>query len=290
MTTQHIHDLKPGHGTYAFFLTAQGRIVADANVLCFEDSLLIDTEPERAQAVYEHLDRFIIADDVTLEDETAETAQVGVEGPQAEEIVKTVTGSTAAPAGLLEHAPYGHGVVVRVSYTGQPGWRFIVGKASLEELVKKIEAAGAVPVNPEDARLVRVEEGRARYGEDFTEMHIPHETQLLEAVHFSKGCYLGQEIVERVRSRGLVNRLLVPVEIESREVPEPGAEVLGEDKAVGRMVSGLYSPALEKVVGFAMLRREVVEKLGAGPGGARDAMMVGGSVLRMRANRPLGPK
>jgi folate-binding Fe-S cluster repair protein YgfZ len=121
-------------------------------------------------------------------------------------------------------------------------------------------------------------------------MHIPHETQLLEAVHFSKGCYLGQEIVERVRSRGLVNRLLVPVEIESREVPEPGAEVLGEGKAVGRMVSGVYSPALEKVVGFAMLRREVAEKPAGGSGGETGVMMVGGSVLRVRANRPLGPK
>src|SRR5690348_17749510 len=83
MTTNHIHQLQPGQGTYAFFLNAQGRILGDANVFCFEDHMLLDTEPETRQKLYEHLDRYIIADDVALEDVTTVVATVAVEGPEA---------------------------------------------------------------------------------------------------------------------------------------------------------------------------------------------------------------
>src|SRR5258708_26701328 len=83
MTTNHVQQLKPGEGLYAFFLNAQGRILADACVLCFEDHLLLDTEPETRTVVYQHLDRYIIADDVTLEDVTDETFCLGIEGPRA---------------------------------------------------------------------------------------------------------------------------------------------------------------------------------------------------------------
>src|SRR5437868_9801799 len=83
MTTQHVEQMKPGEGAYAFFLNAQGRILGDVNLFCFEDSFLLDTEPETRQKLFEHLDRYIIADDVTLEDQTNETATIAIEGPQA---------------------------------------------------------------------------------------------------------------------------------------------------------------------------------------------------------------
>ncbi len=82
MTTNQVETLKPGEGCYAFFLTAQGRILADANLLCFEDHFLLDTEPETRTRVYEHLDRYIIADDVTLEDQTGRIATIAIEGPR----------------------------------------------------------------------------------------------------------------------------------------------------------------------------------------------------------------
>ena len=83
MTTNEVAKLKPGEGCYAFFLNAQGRILGDANVLCFEDHLLLDTEPETCQKLFEHLDRYIIADDVSLEDQTERVATIAVEGPDA---------------------------------------------------------------------------------------------------------------------------------------------------------------------------------------------------------------
>src|SRR5713226_4824337 len=90
MTTNHVQQLKPGDGCYAFFLNAQGRILADANIFCFEDHFLLDTEPETARKLFEHLDRYIIADDVTLTDETATTATLAIEGPQADRAVRAL--------------------------------------------------------------------------------------------------------------------------------------------------------------------------------------------------------
>lgn len=88
MTTNQVQSLRPGQGCYLFFLNAQGRILGDANLFCFEDHLLLDTEPETRQKIFEHLDRYIIADDVTLEDETETTAAIAVEGPQAEAVLR----------------------------------------------------------------------------------------------------------------------------------------------------------------------------------------------------------
>ncbi len=83
MTTNHVQQLKPGEGCYAFFLNAQGRILGDVNLFCFEDHFLLDTEPETRHKLFEHLDRYIIADDVTLTDETDRMATIAIEGPEA---------------------------------------------------------------------------------------------------------------------------------------------------------------------------------------------------------------
>jgi glycine cleavage system aminomethyltransferase T len=96
MTTNHIQQLTPGTGCYTFFLTAQGRILADVNVLCRHDSFLLDTEPETLRKLLDHLDRFIIADDVTLEDVTPALATIAVEGPKSPDVL------TAAGAPTLE--------------------------------------------------------------------------------------------------------------------------------------------------------------------------------------------
>src|SRR5437899_2251371 len=100
MTTNHVQQLKPGEGVYAFFLNAQGRILADAYVLCFGDHFLLDTEPETRTLVYEHLDRYIIADDVTLEDITDDTFCLGLEGPNAPSVAAL---ALAVPPKPLSH-------------------------------------------------------------------------------------------------------------------------------------------------------------------------------------------
>jgi len=252
MTTNHVQQLKPGEGCYAFFLNAQGRILSDVNLFCFEDHFLLDTEPETRAKVYEHLDRYIIADDVTLSDETARVATVSVEGPEAAQVLHKL--GAPAPATPYSTAGWGGRTVARVDSTGMGGFFIFTAVDDQRRLIQDLEGAGAVAATHEDATVVRIENGRPRYGEEITERYLVQETGQLQAVHFSKGCYLGQEIVERVRSRAQIHRILRRVEIESREVPPAGTKLKAGDADAGEIVSAVLSPALGKIVAMAYVR------------------------------------
>lgn len=252
MTTNHIEQLAPGEGCYAMLLNAQGRMLADLHVLAFEDHLLLDTEPETREKVREHLDRYIIADDVTLEDLTHELATLGVEGPQSRTVLEKL--GACVPEKLYGTAAWGERIVARLSATGAEGYWIILPRAAREELAAGLSAAGAVEASAEDVRVVRLENGRPRYGEDLTERFIINEAQLWRALHFNKGCYLGQEIVERVRSRGQVHRRLVRLRIDTDAAPAAGAELTAEGKTAGEITSAAYSPAFNAVVALGYVR------------------------------------
>jgi folate-binding protein YgfZ len=257
MTTNHVQQLKPGEGCYAFFLNASGRILADVNLFCFQDHFLLDTEPETRHKVYEHLDRYIIADDVTLLDSTEQIATVSVEGPEA-------TGVLAKLGAPLPEAPYstaewGTRTIARADSTGIGGFFIFVPTQGKAALVRDLEKAGAIAASAEDASIVRVENGRPRYGEEITERFLVQETGQLQAVHFSKGCYLGQEIVERVRSRAQIHRLLRRVEIDTDDAPAAGTKLKLGDADAGEIVSAVYSPSLGKTVAMAYVRTSNAE-------------------------------
>jgi folate-binding protein YgfZ len=254
MTTNHVQQLKPGTGCYAYFLSAQGRILADVNLLCRPDHFLLDTEPETREKLFKHLDSFIIADDVTLEDITASLATIAVEGPSAAQVLGKL--GVPAPEHDLDNAEWENGLVVRASYTGGPGFFIVVPVEEREALIGRLESAGAVAAEPEAFRIVRIENGRPRYGEDISERYLSQEANQPRALHFNKGCYLGQEIVERVRSRGQVHRVLVPVQIDMAEPPAPGTKLLSGESPAGEITSAAFSQALGKVVALAYVRVE----------------------------------
>jgi len=273
MTTNHIENLKPGEGCYAFFLNAQGRILGDVCVFAMEDHLLLDTEPETREKLMAHLEKYIIADDVTLEDTTAGVATIGVEGPRASELLTAL--GAPLPEAAYSHRAWRDRIVARVDATGAGGFRLFAPVAAKESLVCGLEAAGAMQAGEEAARVVRLENGRPRYGEDITERHLPQETQQMHAVHFNKGCYLGQEIVERVRSRGHVNWLLVHLVLDLPEAPAAGAKLFYEGREAGEITTAAFSPALGRVVALAYVRAEYAAKpvtgyaipgIGFGPG------------------------
>jgi folate-binding protein YgfZ len=254
MTTNHIQQLTPGTGCYAFFLTTQGRILSDVNVLCRPDHILLDLEPETREKIYRHLDHYIIADDVTLEDPTAETATIAVEGPKSQEVLEAAGAPT--PGADYGTAEWGTRLIARLNTTGSPGFFIFAPLLEKEKLLSELEAAGAVPADAEAFRVVRLEHGRARYGEDLSERFLAQEGNQPHALHFSKGCYLGQEIVERVRSRGQVHRILMPVQLDTKESPPVGAKLQAGDTNVAEITSAAYSPALDKVVALAYVRTE----------------------------------
>jgi aminomethyltransferase len=253
MCTNHIEDLQPGSGCYAFFLTAQGRIIADAHVFCMPDHLLIDCEPESRAPLLEHLDKFIIADDVTLHDFTDATSTISLDGPLSQDLLESLGAVPAHLPGTL--VEWGRLQIAHKTYTGGPGYCIFVPAENKAELLEQL---GAPEADLQTADTVRLEYGRPRFGVDFGGTNIPHETGLLDAVHFSKGCYIGQEIVERVRSRGHVNRILTHLVIDGENVPPRGAKVMGGDKEAGEIASAAFSLAKGMVFAFAILRAELV--------------------------------
>ncbi len=211
MSTNHVQGMKPGDIQYTFFLNAQGQIQADAYLLCFEDHFLVDVEPQVRHSLYEHLDRFIIADDVTLEDVTDQIPCFSIEGPLAPSAARFYG---AAPEGIRATA--------------------------------------------EDAEAARIMHFRPRYGHDITDRSLPQETQqMARAVHFQKGCYLGQEIVERVRSRGHVNRLLMGFTGDSEHAPAVGAKVAYGGKEDGEVTSSVAVDG--KFYGLAIVRSQIAQ-------------------------------
>lgn len=252
MCTNHIEQLIPGTGCSAYFLTAQGRIIADANIFCKPDYLLIDTEPETRTVLHQHLDKYIIADDVTLSDFTEETAVISVEGPQAATVLEELGAPTA-------HLPYSIGewgtcLVAHVSSTGLPGYSLMVPIEEKSDLLARLGSLHIHEARLAESETVRIENGHARFGVDFTTSNIPQETQRMEPVHFSKGCYLGQEIVERVRSRGRPNKVLVTLELSSETPPTRGAKIVAGENEVGEITSSAYSPALACSVALGFVR------------------------------------
>jgi len=279
MVSNHVEQLRPGEGCYAFLLNAQGRILADAYVLSLPDCLFMDLEPEVRAAVLAHLDKHIIADDVTLEDLTGQTAVLGLEGPEAGRVLASL--GAPQPEKPAAHAAWNQCRVARLSATGAPGFRLFAPREQRDHLVRRLEQAGAVAAAAEEARLARLENGRPRYGEDITDKHLPQETQLLEALHFAKGCYLGQEIVERIRARGMVHRFLVPLRIRAAAPPPPGSRILAGERDAGEITSAVFSPALGEVAALGYVRLPDL--------GGRQELEVCGRPAVIAARRPHGP-
>jgi tRNA-modifying protein YgfZ len=252
MTSNQVETLQPGEGCYAFFLNAQGRILGDVNVLCFEDHFLLDTEPETRTKINEHLDRYIIVDDVTLEDQTEQFATLSIEGPHAGAALPQIGAPEPGPA--YSSIPWESGAIARLDTTGRGGFFLIIPRDEKQAVITQLEAAGFPHATGDDARTVRIECGRPRYGEEITERYLVQETGQLQAVHFTKGCYLGQEIVERVRSRAQIHRVLRRLEIETDSPPAPGTKLKSGDADAAEIASAVFSPAIGKTVALAYVR------------------------------------
>jgi len=235
MSSNHIEGLAPGEGCYAFFLNAQGKILADANILCFADHLLLDTEPETRESLRRHVDKYVIAEDVTLEDTAP--AVLGIEGPQSGAALASA--GAPVPAGDFSHAVWDDAVVARISWTGAPGFRIWL-PAGLKQAV--LARLGLPAASFDESEVVRLEHGKPRYGQDITDTTLPQESQQMHAVSFQKGCYVGQEIVERIRARGQVHRRLERLEYDAGHRPD------------AQITSEAYSPALGRMAGLGYVR------------------------------------
>ncbi len=234
MVTNTVKDLVPGRLNYTFLLNAQGRIQGDGEVYALADSLLLVTEKAQAGRLAEHLDRFIIMDEVELTPDDSAGA-LGLAGPAAEALLARLglIEGTMAPGSLAVHA----GMLTVKDDAGH--FTLWAEPEVVPALWSKLLAAGAVPCGIDAVESLRVLEGRPRYGVDIHEKTLAQETGQMRALNFNKGCYLGQEIVERIRSRATVHRGIHCLALEG-EVPAPGESLFTEnapDTALGTLTS-----------------------------------------------------
>ncbi len=260
-----VKNLAAGQGTYATLLTPQGHIVADFRIYCADDAFLFDTETDICDKALAGLKRYIIADKVTIE--PVALAALSVQGPRAREALEGAFARELPPL-----PPYGHVAagassfasrVIHASSTGEDGFEVWTEPAGLEPLwvamMKQAGATGLLPCGTSALESLRIEAGIPRYGDDFGEDTLPLEAGLLNALSFNKGCYIGQEIVERARSRGHVNWKLVGLTLESSAPPASGDKLLADTKEVGEVTSACVSPTLSRTIALGYVRREFSE-------------------------------
>ena len=246
-----MEGISPGHGTYAFFLNAQGRIQSDSRILVDDDHVVIDCEAGVATVLHDHIDSYIIMDDVSLEDVGQRTALIGLAGPSAQAVVEGLGLRTTSDP--LTFARTGNAIVIRYPAPGVEHW-ILLPADERPALLAGLEEGGATRATRREWEHHRVRNWDPRFGVDFGPRNIPHETLQFNAISFSKGCYTGQEIVERVRSRGAVRRQLVGIELDAPGIPDDLA-VRHDGTPVGELTSPTPAadPA-ESARGFAIVR------------------------------------
>ncbi|MGA8087572.1 MAG: folate-binding protein [Terracidiphilus sp.] len=239
MVTNTVNDLPANGGAWNLVLNAQGRIQGDLTVWREGDALEIAMATDQYEKLMAHLDRFIIMDDVELiaHDATAETT-VGLTGPQGHEVLARMGLAVPAEPMTWERVEW-NGLDLKIyrNYGTLAGhFEIATPLAGLTLLWRALSTAGATPVGTAALEAFRIAEGIPVYGIDLAERDLPQETSQTRALHFSKGCYLGQEIVERIRSRGNVHRHLRQFELDG-PMASAGAELLLEGAPVGAMTS-----------------------------------------------------
>jgi folate-binding protein YgfZ len=268
MVTNNVRDLAPDHGVYAFLLNAQGRIQGDLYVFQRGDSLLLDIELGQREKVMQLFDRFIIADDVEIADVSEKIAALGVSGPQAQSVLRkagiefpdlapleSCSPTCACACGCMQCT------LVRGDDSAGTSYEIWLAPDQLRTAWDALLAAGATAVGTNALELRRISLGIPRYGVDIRDRDLPQETGQTRALNFTKGCYLGQEIVERIRSRGAVHRQFGAFVVEGA-LPEPGAKIVADEKEVGEITSSAILPMAggDRSVALGYLRREAAGK------------------------------
>jgi folate-binding protein YgfZ len=270
LLTNDVVALKPGEGCYAAYLTAQGRMIADLYVYELGDLMLLTMAGDVKDAVLAKLDQFLFSEDVQLGDVSETFAQLAVVGPDAAEMAATVLGAVSAGTlrALPEHGSLrsewdgGAAIVVQVTDTGEPGYDLFVDRARLPALVAALAAAGVVEADAATADAIRIEAGVPRFHRDLDENTIPLEANLeSRAISFTKGCYVGQEVVIRVlhRGHGRVARKLVGLVVDGADAPARGAVIRSGVREIGAVTSSTRSPALGRPIALGYVHRDFVE-------------------------------
>lgn len=275
MVTNNVRDLAPARGVYAFLLNPQGHILGDLYAYNRGESITVDTDRSQVEKILATFDHYIIMDDVEVKNISDEITALGIAGPNARAVLRK------ADLDLPELQPLQlHTVqcdcecgcltctIVRSDAYAE-GYEIWLAPAHVKPLWNALVKAGATPVGFEAQELHRIVSGIPCYGVDIRERDLPQETEQARALNFNKGCYIGQEIVERIRSRGAVHRKFSGFLAEGADtiapgliapgLIAPGMKIIGGEKEIGEVTSAaaLQLSGVRRTLALGYIRREV---------------------------------
>jgi folate-binding protein YgfZ len=264
MVTNNIRDLAVGHGVYSFLLSPQGRIIGDMYVFNEGETLTVETDLSQAEKLIATFDHYIIMDDVEVTDVSGDWTALGLAGPKSRAILNAA-GIDVPELQLLQmhSAQCECGcvqcTVVRGEDAQHESYEIWLAPNDVYKTWQALIAAGARPVGSEALEIQRIVAGIPLYGVDIRERDLAQETEQLRALNFNKGCYVGQEIVERVRSRGNVHRKFTGFVLEGLADIVADAKIVAGEKEVGEItsVAVVRTASGERTVALGYIRREV---------------------------------
>ncbi|HPF38730.1 MAG TPA: glycine cleavage T C-terminal barrel domain-containing protein [Phycisphaerae bacterium] len=263
LVTNTVKTLTPGDGVYAFSVNVKGRVVFDMNLLVRPESIWLDVDRRWLESAMKWLDRYHITEDIALENRTDAQRRIAVIGPAAVPTCEALHFGNLTPKAWLQHETRDIGgtptLMFRHDFTGLIGADFIaVGAdrdAAIEVIATAATAAGATPIDAGIVDTLRIEAGLPVSIEDIDNEVIPPETgQIERGISYQKGCYLGQKVLERMRSRGGLARRLVGLKLAGDEAPARGATIHAGESEVGRVTSVAYSPAIDSMMALGYVR------------------------------------
>lgn len=255
MCSNDIAGLKPGMVAPALLMTEHAHVLADLYVWARPDNLLIETDRALWPQAHAQLEKFLVADDVEMEELTA-MAVIDIEGPAAGQAIGAVSGEQAGALAPWHYIEDGDISIANIPRFGRPAFTVLIEASRvaqfIADLIRAAAATGIRPVSRTALETLRIENGIARVGVDTGEKTIALEARLQSAISFNKGCYVGQETVERATARGTLKKRMFGLRIEGARLPETDAAVSLDGKEVGRVTSAAISPRLG-VLGLAIL-------------------------------------
>lgn len=267
--TNQIKSLRVGEGCYALLTTAKGKLRSDANIFRLDNEFLLDLEPGLGAAVTKRLEEYVIADDVQVVDAGDHYGLLSVQGPLAAAAIEVAALSADLPLRPLtlvqvKHEILGELYLANQPRVGFPGYEVYVPQAALPELARRLLAAvqglGGRACGWEALETARIEAGIPRFGADMDETNLPAEAGIeARAVSYAKGCYIGQEVIARMRTYGQATKQLCGLrwQQEPGELPVRGDKLFKADKEVGMITSAIRSPRLAAVLALGYVRKEV---------------------------------
>jgi folate-binding protein YgfZ len=261
MVTNNIRDLAAGQGTYAFLLNPQGHILGDLYAYNRGESVTVDTDRGQEEKILATFDHYIIMDDVEVTSLSEQLTALGIGGPKSREVLAAAGFAIPEMHALQMQSVMWQGTectLVRGEESESASYEIWVAPQSVRQLWDGLLAAGAVPAGSDALELQRIVSGVPRYGMDIRERDLPQETEQARALNFNKGCYVGQEIVERIRSRGAVHRKFTGFVADGALPIAAGTKILAGEKEVGEITSAasVQLNGREKTIALGYIRRE----------------------------------